>query len=270
MSIDDSTMFLGVYGSLVRHPWVAVDTDADAYVVFNEYAESYLWSDSTGRPSNILWGMNDAGQNWDADGGRLSWFQTALPGRAPVVRPGQTARIAPIIPLSLCAERTISRFGTLVFAGVQFLIPRNTAAPNVPRHAAALRPPQPRTTVDVEITDGAGGLVVGRAEEALAALRTGPSRARTFDVQSWDVVADARPMFAEDAMDRRMWLGEASAVIRARLMVDEFTLEAATWTIAQVVDGLRAAGIDSSVLVSMRTSHRRAATTVTEPGAISV
>lgn len=121
MKIIGPSLFVGVYGSMVFHPWIEADTRGeDAYSLFVSRSTSMRWSSTSSHdPSVDLWGMNDAGLEWSRKKSpyRVSWYQVT------VVAEDQKLVALPIQPVLACIEYSLHRLGQLHLTSLQLLLP---------------------------------------------------------------------------------------------------------------------------------------------------
>ncbi|MGA6161654.1 hypothetical protein [Amycolatopsis magusensis] len=133
------TLFAALYGSLAPIP--RRDPDQDAYSLFHHRSEAMGWLE-------VLWGMNDAGQQHPLGApGLAGWFQVGVEPR-----PGPL----PVQPFLRCAGDVMARLGTLELTAVQVLLPPHDAVPGLSSvsTAAWFGGTGPRTPVRVTLDSG--------------------------------------------------------------------------------------------------------------------
>lgn len=242
MKIVDATVFVGVYGSLRIHPWLRGTTpDQDAYSLFASRATSMGWS--SGR-EGALWGMNDAGQDWEPEGGpmRVAWFQVGTGDSAPGG--------VPVAPILACARDTVARIGQLDLAAVQMVLPVQTAGPATEQLLSGLNwfaaaDPAARSTVHVTVDSG-DDVAHRAAPDVLAGVRH--EWTRPFHV---DAVSEASPVDPRPAVVDDLWMGTTRHPVTFDCSVPEWTLDAVGWLGALFVEGCRQAGVRTTVLLSV-------------------
>jgi hypothetical protein len=243
VKIVDASVFVGVYGSLQVHPWLrGAVLDQDAYSLFASRATSMGWSYGSGE--GALWGMNDAGQDWEPGEGpaRVAWFQVGTTD--------PTRRVVPVAPILACVRDTVARIGELDLAAVQMVLPVQTAGPATEQLLSGLNwfaTADPAARTAVRVTLDSGDAAAHRAAfDVLAAVRqdwTGPFRV--------DEVSEAAPVDPQPPVVDDLWMGTTRNPVTFDCSVPEWTLDATGWLVALFVEGCRQAGIRTTVLMSV-------------------
>lgn len=247
MKIDDSTVFAGVYGSFRPHAWIdAAQMTDDAYSLFAARAASMGWASYGAADTGpVLWGMNDAGQDWNAATSRVAWFQVG------VAEPGHEPRPLPIQPVLTCARDTLARVGTLNLSSVSLLLPLAAAGSSTEhlvsgRNWFSTSDPAARTAVHLTVEPGEVDAVRPVATtilESLQRLDTGPFAVETLLPGSRAVVPV--PPVVDD-----LWLGSGRHPVTLACSTPEWSIDAVGWLVGVVAAACTAAGVRTSVLVS--------------------
>jgi hypothetical protein len=247
VKIDDSTIFVGVYGTLRTHPWIdSAHLADDAYSLFAARATSMGWSSSdTKGLGPVLWGMNDAGQDWDTAATRVAWFQVGAR------EPKDADRPLPVQPVLACAGDTLGRVGSLELSAVSMLLPLGAGGPSVAHLVSGLNwystsDPAARTTVHLTLEPGEVDAIRPVTADIVAAAQridTGPFAVDAVLPGTRDVVPD--PAVVDD-----LWLGVARHPVTLACSVPEWSLDAVGWLVGLVAAVCTSAGVRTSVLVS--------------------
>jgi len=249
VKIDDSTIFVGVYGTLETHPWIDSTRLADdAYSLFAARATSMGWSSpaTNGLGPVVLWGMNDAGQDWDTAATRVAWFQVGAH------EPKDADRPLPVQPLLVCAADTLGRVGSLALSAVSMLLPLGAGGPSVAHLVSGLNwysasDPAARTAVHLTIEPGEVDAVRPVAADVVAAAQridTGPFAVNAVLPGSPGVVPD--PAVVDD-----LWLGAGRHPVTLACSVPEWSPDSVGWIVGLIAAVCTAAGVRTSVLVSV-------------------
>lgn len=243
-------LFLGVYGQFTPHtPRPEGAGDADAYSLFNSYAEALGWSHSGAAPSGAeLWGMADAGQNHAAGATQAAWFHVVPLG------PSGQAGVVPVTQVVLCAEKALARLGELTLQGVQLLVPlqlRSSAPGNLFSRCGIFDSPasSPPARVSVRIDSGSDD----------ACTRLAPAIRATVEQFAAGLIApepnppdpDVAAALDPPVLDKPMWIGEGEHAVSLTLAVPELTLDLCAWLADYLAYACRAAGAATPVLISI-------------------
>jgi hypothetical protein len=254
VKIIDETIFLGVYGALRPHPWLAAgELTQDAYSLFYARSCAMGWLADASAPSSASpaarWGMNDAGQDWsDAAGtSRVAWFQVALFG------PPDGDKSLPIQPLLACAESTLNRVGSLRLDGLQLLLPihssgvasrqiqagRNWFAMS----AATLHP------IRVTLDGGESSLVRDQLQEIAESVNDIVHGGELLSNTRWTSQATTHPL-SPPVVDE-LWLGKEHHTATLYGTLSEWSFDSLGWTVSVLAEACRRSGAHTSVLVSV-------------------
>jgi len=245
--IIDMTALVGLYGTLRPHPWIAANADPqDAYSLFRVHATAMGWSASG--PDGIgatVWGMNDAGQAGSGEERRIGWFQVGL---------DKTEGALPLVPLAVCAWKSLARIGMMDVDAVQLLVPVHEAAPAW-THLVSTRSwfttADPAARVHAEVVLDPGADETG--EQTSAAVVNGM---QAISIKPFAVapVPDRRPvanLACEPALVGDLWMGPTRNPITLDAELPEWTPEAIGWLTSLVTEGMNKAGITTSTLISI-------------------
>ena len=247
MKIVGSTVFVGVYGSFHTYPWIDPEQPAsDAYSVFLARAVAMGWS-SPGADGSALWGMNDAGQDWNTPhDARIAWYQVGM------ADPLREDAPLPVQPILACVGDSLARVGRLDLSAVQLLLPVHLGSPAIEHLVSGLSwfntsDPAGRVPVHITLDGGEDDAVSPVTTDMLAALRrtnTGP-----FDIDA--LLTDAVPMTPEPPVVGDMWLGTGRHPVTFACTVPEWSFDALGWLVALFADTCRVAGVRTTILVSV-------------------
>lgn len=126
-----------LHGELEPFTWSHPDVaECDAYSLFHTRSWAMTWlADATPDAYPGLWGMNDAGQDSEADirrgMTRRLWFQVPLVGSV------EDDRALPIQPFLSCIGDVAARLGTLDLHALQLLVPVHSRIATDRPHAGA-------------------------------------------------------------------------------------------------------------------------------------
>jgi hypothetical protein len=250
------TMFVALYGNLVRHPWRKSEQDADALFYHRSLAMGWLDDRSTGQADSApgLWAMNDAG--WGHPRGveteLVAWFQVEASAVA-------HDRPLPVQPFLRCAHDAIARAGTLHLSAIQILLPVqgiNTDArpPYAPVPATREAPwfaggdPNARRPVQVSINSGLDPIVPAVAQQLtdqLAGLHQGM-------LANLSLAVAARQAVPVPPFDDSFWNGPPvhGVVLHGDLV--EWSCDVVGWLGALVADSAARLGVRSPLLFTVK------------------
>ncbi|MCF6475813.1 hypothetical protein FAF44_46855 [Nonomuraea sp. MG754425] len=250
-----STLYAGLYGELVPHPWRDPDTcSADAYNLFYARSTAMGWLAQAVEGAPGVWGMNDASEHAGAQGhpAQVAWFQVML------VDPIPATGTLPVQAFLACAGDVASRIGTLRLEGVRLLLPvehlagRPAAARMNPAFGLldaagwfADCPTQARTPVRVTVDGGQNPEFRQAAPEIVAWLR----EFKQDVLGSFSLTGDA-PISLHPPITDELWCGPSRYNATFTGTVAEWSLDALGWLATFLTEAAAQHGITSPLMLS--------------------
>lgn len=255
LKIVGSTVFVGVYGSIRLHPWIKPELlSEDVYSMFMARSTSMMWSSAglNPPPAGLLWGMNDAGQEWSSHdpSSRIAWVQVGLSNESP------NARRLPVQPIVACVKDSLSRFGEVALTGIQLLLPVQLAGSAHSPLVSGLNwfndcDPDARVSIRITLDAGRDDDVRRKAAEiftTLQQLNTGPFIFHSYSLDE-SLAVQLEPNVVGD-----MWLGQGRHPVTVEATVPDWNFDSASWIVELCAEVCRQADVATTVLVSV-SSH---------------
>jgi hypothetical protein len=251
-AVVDSTVFVGVYGSLRVHPWIELETmPEDAYSLLMSRAEAMRWThfgteNSMGVP---IWGMNEAEMDPPGDDpeARLAWFQVVAPSGRSENRP------LPVMPLLACVNDALRRVGELDLHALQLFLPFHDSGSALSNLVSGLNwfeicDPSAKASVRITVDGGDGNAIDHRAAEILARLQQINTGAFAFDSVSIDdsMAVDPVPTIVDE-----YWFVKGHPRVTLVATTPEWSVDALGWTVALVAEVCRSSDAAPAILISI-------------------
>jgi hypothetical protein len=256
-----STMSVAVDGRLTVHPWLRAEISqagrGDALSVLGEGVFSLVVALSKARglasfsgdePPSVRWCHNDAGGDWTQDGTvrRLAWFQCAVPEQ-----PLEGRRL-PIQPAFSVLEDLLSLTGAVDLRAVHAVVPI-AAAPDGRVDLAAIAHlfdfADPRTKRAVSVALTASGSRPSNLQSLWGLVQT-----RSLDgIVAENIELGTLPAI-EPPYGMPWLLGPGEQVqLAMRCALPTWSMDAASWLVEILIEGLRELDVGGSVAISVLT-----------------
>ncbi|MFD6952296.1 hypothetical protein A6A08_24620 [Nocardiopsis sp. TSRI0078] len=256
------TMLAALHGELAVHPRRDPGTaSSDAYSLFFARSSAMAWlTDAAPDAHGGLWGMNDAGQDDEANTPgpltRRLWFQVSLTGSA-------ADRPLPTQPFLSCIGDVAARIGTLDLHALQILVPApiraaagRTAAPAVLsllQDADWLAGTDPHLARRIQVTldGGQAPSIVDAAPRMLSWMRTFEQRVFSCDTAPALGDADAAAGLVPGIADH-LWNGPGRHRATVHGTLAEWSLDALGWLTAFLAEAGAQHGVRTPLVLTVR------------------
>ncbi|WP_150236437.1 hypothetical protein [Nocardiopsis quinghaiensis] len=260
--MGEDTMLAALHGELAVHPWHDPGTaSSDAYSLFLSRSSALEWlTDAVPGAHGGLWGMNDAGQDFEAGSPgpltRKLWFQVSLTGSA-------AERPLPTQPLLSCAGDVAARIGVLDLHALQILVPvptraaaGRTAAPAVLallQDTGWLADTDPGLARRVQVTLDGGQVpsIVDAASRMLSWMRTFEQRVFACGPTLAQGDADAAEGLVPGIADH-LWNGPGHHRATVYGTLAEWSLDALGWLVAFLAEAGAQHGVRTPLVLTVR------------------
>lgn len=238
--------------AVIRRGHCSETLEVDAYSLFHAYSEMLGWIRQPTVVSGELgsWGMHEAGGDWSAStectDRNIFWAQVGLPAAS-------KAFGLPVSQLLVCAEKSLSRIGTVSTTGFQMIVPIRadvTIDPSSLSNLLLSSPPE-TTSLIIEIDGGENEHLGDFIGDVLKKLNLRFQKNRIEFYSAGTLLGSDRLLIEPGEMERDIGLGPSQRRFLLTVKFPELSFDIASTIVEHIAWALRKSGFEGAALITV-------------------